>query len=41
MFGKITDLIQEASGGVNIYNYRIFGNYDFSNIITYLNDTAT
>jgi len=41
MFGEIINTIQEASGGVNIYNYRIFGSYDFSNIITYLNDTAT
>ena len=34
-------LITQAGGGVNVYNYREIGSYDFSNITNYLNETST
>jgi len=41
MFGVTMDKLVSGGGGVNIYNYREFGTYDFSDVIGYLNDTAT
>lgn len=36
-FGVITDTIVNGGGGVNVYNYRIFGSYDRTNLNTYFN----
>jgi hypothetical protein len=41
MFGVTMDKLVQGGGGVNIYNYREFGSYDFSDVVGYLNDTAT
>lgn len=39
--GMATTLIQLYGGGVNVYNYRIFGDYDDSKLEKWLNETAT
>jgi carboxypeptidase C (cathepsin A) len=34
---KVEDYIAKAAGGINVYDVRILGDYDFSNVATYLN----
>jgi len=36
-FGNIMSVICNDGGGLNVYNFRDFGNYDFSPVSVYLN----
>ena len=40
-FGKVVDALAVGGGGVNVYNFREFGDYDFSAIDTWLSQTST
>ena len=35
------DAITSYGGGLNVYNFRDFGDYDFSNLVTFFNDADT
>lgn len=39
MNDDFNELISVAGGGLNIYNYRVFGDYDSQYLIDYLNST--
>jgi len=41
MFDATLSPIVNGAGGVNIYNYRDFGNYDFEPIVDFLQQTDT
>ena len=40
-FDNLLNTITVGGGNVNVYNYRIFGSYDFDNLTTYLNASTT
>lgn len=41
MFDETLDPITRGGGEVNVYNYREFGNYDFSDMVNFLNQNDT
>lgn len=40
-FDSVMDLITSYGGNLNVYNFRDFGDYDFSPMITFMNDAST
>lgn len=40
-FDNVMDLITSYGGGLNVYNFREFGDYDFSPMIKFMNDEDT
>jgi len=40
-FDRVINVISSYAGGVNIYNYRQFGSYDFSSLVSFMNNPDT
>lgn len=40
-FDTLTDTISSAGGGLNVYNFRLYGDYDTSFLDAFFNDAAT
>jgi len=40
-WGGVLDLITTGGGNVNVYNYRIFGDYDDTELVNFMNSSTT